>query len=377
MAISTSQGPSLEVSIRKKLKGFELNMELQAGRGCLGILGSSGCGKSMTLKSIAGIVTPDAGRIAIQYASGEAAGGRVLYDSSLKINERPQNRQVGYLFQSYALFPNMTVEENILTGLKSKRMQKVLSTAAAKSRVQEMVERFGLKGLEKRYPAQLSGGQQQRAALARIMAYKPEIILLDEPFSAMDSHLREKLRLELAALLKEYDGISVLVTHDRDEAYQLCSRLVFMDQGRILAAGPTKELFLNPGTCRAARMTGCKNISRIERLGEYRIRALDWGGLELAVSRPVSGDVTAAGIRAHDLIPLSGEEAAALKGRPEANLVPVGRPKVSEMPFEWYVTLENGLWWKREKSIRMHAAGDVLPEYLRIPPEAVMLLRGE
>ena len=162
MAISTSQGPSLEVSIRKKLKGFELNMELQAGRGCLGILGSSGCGKSMTLKSIAGIVTPDAGRIAIQYASGEAAGGRVLYDSSLKINERPQNRQVGYLFQSYALFPNMTVEENILTGLKSQRMRKVLSAAAAQSRVQEMVERFGLKGLEKRYPAQLSGGQQQR-----------------------------------------------------------------------------------------------------------------------------------------------------------------------------------------------------------------------
>ena len=235
MAISTSQGPSLEVSIRKKLKGFELNMELQAGRGCLGILGSSGCGKSMTLKSIAGIVTPDAGRIAIQYASGEAAGGRVLYDSSLKINERPQNRQVGYLFQSYALFPNMTVEENILTGLKSKRMRKVLSTAAAKSRVQEMVERFGLKGLEKRYPAQLSGGQQQRAALARIMAYKPEVILLDEPFSAMDSHLREKLRLELAALLKEYDGISVLVTHDRDEAYQLCDSMILMDQGKALA----------------------------------------------------------------------------------------------------------------------------------------------
>lgn len=377
MAISTSQGPSLEVSIRKKLKGFELNMELQAGRGCLGILGPSGCGKSMTLKSIAGIVTPDAGRIAIQYASGEAAGGRVLYDSSLKINERPQNRQVGYLFQSYALFPNMTVEENILTGLKSKRMRKVLSTAAAKSRVQEMVERFGLKGLEKRYPAQLSGGQQQRAALARIMAYKPEIILLDEPFSAMDSHLREKLRLELAALLKEYDGISVLVTHDRDEAYQLCDSMILMDQGKALAGGRTKELFLNPRTCMAARLTGCKNISRIRRIGTHRIQALDWGGQVLSTSEPVGDEITAVGIRAHDFEPLSQTRAEELGDQEGENLIPVGTPTISEMPFEWYITLENGLWWKCEKSI--HASNDPnqIPKWLRVPSGALMLLTGE
>ena len=359
----------LEARVRRQLKDFWLDVEFETGRGCLGILGPSGCGKSMTLKSIAGIAAPESGRIVLEGRQGR----RVLYDSVSRVNMRPQARGVGYLFQNYALFPNMTVEENIGAGLKARR----LSGEEIRRRTGEMAERFGLTGLEKRYPAQLSGGQQQRTALARIMAYQPEAVLLDEPFSAMDAHLRERLRLELLELLRDYEGVSVLVTHDRDEAYQLCSRLVFMDQGRILAAGPTKELFLNPGTCRAARMTGCKNISRIERLGEYRIRALDWGGLELAVSRPVSGDVTAAGIRAHDLIPLSGEEAAALKGRPEANLVPVGRPKVSEMPFEWYVTLENGLWWKREKSIRMHAAVDVLPEYLRIPPEAVMLLRGE
>ena len=106
----------LGVDIKKKLKEFSLDIGFETGKGCLGILGPSGCGKSMTLKSIAGIVRPDSGRIAVQYAKGEAAGGRVLYDSSLKVNERPQVRRVGYLFQNYALFPNMTVDQNILTG---------------------------------------------------------------------------------------------------------------------------------------------------------------------------------------------------------------------------------------------------------------------
>ena len=377
MGIDLSAGPSLQVSIRKKLKGFKLGMEFHAGRGCLGILGPSGCGKSMTLKSIAGIVTPDAGRIALQYAAGEAAGGRVLYDSSLKINERPQNRQVGYLFQSYALFPNMTVEENIRTGLKSRRMRRVLTSAGAQKRVQEMVERFGLQGLEKRYPAQLSGGQQQRAALARIMAYKPEVILLDEPFSAMDSHLREKLRLELAALLKEYDGISILVTHDRDEAYQLCDSMILMDQGRVLSSGKTRELFLNPRTCMAARLTGCKNISRIRRIGTCRIEALDWGGLVLSTSEPVGDEVTAVGIRAHDFEPLSQTQAEELQGREGENLIPVGNPTISEMPFEWHITLENGLWWKCGKSIHDLKAAPQIPKWLRVSSGALMLLTGE
>lgn len=375
MAISIR--PSLEVSIRKKLRGFELDMQLQAVRGCLGILGPSGCGKSMTLKSIAGIVTPDSGRIALQYAFGEAAGGRVLYDSSLKINERPQNRQVGYLFQNYALFPNMTVEENIHTGLKSRRMKKFLSPAAAKNRVQEMVERFGLKGLEKRYPAQLSGGQQQRTALARILAYQPEVILLDEPFSAMDTHLREKLRLELAAVLKEYGGISILVTHDRDEAYQLCDSMILMDQGKTLASGPTKELFLNPRTCTAAKLTGCKNISPIRRIGPYRIEALDWGPLVLSTCEPVGDEVTAVGIRAHDFEPVSKQQAEVLKKKEGENLIPVGVPKISELPFEWYITLENGLWWKCEKSIHDLNSAPQIPPWLRLPSSALILLTGK
>ncbi len=385
MAIDREKNLHLGVEIKKKLREFSLHMKFEAGRGCMGILGPSGCGKSMTLKSIAGIITPDTGRIALQYAQGEAAGGRVLFDSSLKINESPQARRVGYLFQNYALFPNMTVEENIMTGLKGKWAKKavggrrpaILSPEAIRKKAGEMAERFRLTGLEKRYPVQLSGGQQQRVALARIMAYEPEVVLFDEPFSAMDTHLREKLRLELLEMLKEYDGISILVTHDRDEAYQLCGTMLLMDQGSIMAGGNTKELFQNPVTCKAARFTGCKNISRIERLGGGHIRALDWGGLELLAEQPVGDDITAVGIRAHDFEPLSQAEAKEWEGRPDANLIPVGTPRISEMPFEWYITLENGLWWKREKSIHMHSPVDVVPDWLRISPSALMLLKGE
>ena len=118
--------------------------------------------------------------------------------------------------------------------------------------------------------------QQQRVALARSLAYEPEALLFDEPFSAMDTYLREGLRLELADALKDYDGVTIMVTHDRDEAYQLCDNLLLMDRGCVLAAGRTRDIFQNPVTCRAARLTGCKNISRIERLGERRIRAVDW-----------------------------------------------------------------------------------------------------
>ncbi len=170
----------LEADIERRLKNFSLDIQFSLEKGCLGILGPSGCGKSMTLKSIAGIVTPDKGRIALQYAKGEAATGRVFYDSSLKINEKPQKRRVGYLFQNYALFPNMTVEENIMMGLKAlegskggSRTRSFFSASDRKRRVGEMIERFRLQGLEKRYPAQLSGGQQQRVALARILAYEP------------------------------------------------------------------------------------------------------------------------------------------------------------------------------------------------------------
>ncbi|MDO5417812.1 MAG: ATP-binding cassette domain-containing protein [Lachnospiraceae bacterium] len=363
----------LDVDIRKRLKGFELEIRFSSGNGCLGILGPSGCGKSMTLKSIAGIIKPDSGAIRL--------GQRLLYQSEQKINLSPQERRVGYLFQNYALFPNMTVEENIQAGLGKNRGRGRREFSGERrqqqERVGELIERFRLKGLEKRYPAQLSGGQQQRVALARILAYEPETLLLDEPFSAMDTYLKEGLRLELSGVLKDYRGVSVLVTHDRDEVYQLCENLLLMNQGKVLAAGKTRDIFQNPGTCQAARLTGCKNTSRIRKLGTHRVKALDWGGLELVTKEPVGDEITAVGIRAHELEPLSSGEAENWKLREGANLIPVENPRISELPFEWYITLENGLWWKTRKTIGAHDSAGIVPEWLRADPSAILLLRGE
>ena len=177
----------LEVDIRKKLKDFSLDISFEAGRGCLGILGPSGCGKSMTLKSIAGIIRPDQGRIALRYAQGEAAGGRVLYDSALKINERPQVRRVGYLFQNYALWLHMTVYKNIAFGLENMKWDK----EKIRKRVEELLDTLKIREYVDRYPAELSGGQQQCVAIARTLATNPKILLMDEPLSNLDAEEKD------------------------------------------------------------------------------------------------------------------------------------------------------------------------------------------
>ena len=215
----------------------------------------------MTLKSIAGIVNPDNGFISLN--------DTVYFDSSNKTNLKPQKRNVGYLFQNYALFPNMTVEENVAIGL---------GKDYDKNHLSEIIKRYHLNGLEKRYPRELSGGQQQRVALARIMAYGPDVILFDEPFSAMDTFLKEQLRLELVNSLKDFDGFSIMVTHNRDEAFQFCDELIILDKGKVIAKGDTHEVFENPRKVQVARLTGCKNISRIEIIDDYHVKSCHWIG---------------------------------------------------------------------------------------------------
>lgn len=338
----------LKVDIQKKLKEFDLDVNFELNGGCLGILGPSGCGKSMTLKSIAGIVDPDDGFISFN------EGNEVIYfDSSKKTNLKPQNRNVGYLFQNYALFPNMTVEENVAAGL-SKDDDKTI--------VSDMIKRFHLNGLEKRYPRQLSGGQQQRVALARILAYNPDVILFDEPFSAMDTYLKEQLRIELVNLLNDFDGLSILVTHDRDEAFQFCDELLVLDEGKIIAKGNTHELFEDPKKVQVARLTGCKNISKIEIVDEYHVKALDWG-VTLEVSEKISSNITHIGIRAHDFSPAQSDD---------VNSVDTINATKLEMPFEWEITLANGMWWKFEKPIRAHDFE--IPQFLKIDPKNIILL---
>ena len=338
----------LKVDILKELKEFDLDVDFELKKGRLGILGPSGCGKSMTLKSIAGIVTPDEGIVRV--ITDEES---TYFDSDKKINLKPQSRNVGYLFQNYALFPNMTVEENIAIGLSKNDDKKTVS---------EMIKRFHLDGLEKRYPRQLSGGQQQRVALARILAYGPDVILLDEPFSAMDTFLKEQLRIELVNSLKDFDGFSVMVTHDRDEAFQFCDELIILDEGKIIAKGETYEIFENPRKVQVARLIGCKNISKIEVIDDYHLKSLDWD-VNFEVSEKISPNITHIGIRAHDFVPAKKDD---------VNAFDTINSSVLEMPFEWEITLANGMWWKCDKQIDEHEF--TIPEYLKINPKDLILL---
>ena len=182
---------SLTVDMKKKLGSFELETKFEAENGVTCLLGPSGCGKSMTLKCIAGIEKPDEGRIELD--------GTVLFDSKKGINLPPQKRMVGYMFQNYALFPNMTVRQNILCG-----MRHIKDKAEKEARLNKYVSMFRLEGLENHRPAQLSGGQAQRTALARIMVSDPKLLLLDEPFSALDAHLRDKLMIEMRDVLARF-----------------------------------------------------------------------------------------------------------------------------------------------------------------------------
>ena len=338
----------LKVNIQKKLKEFDLNVDFELKKGCLGILGPSGCGKSMTLKSVAGIVDPDEGHVSL--TTDEET---VYFDSDKKINLKPQKRNVGYLFQNYALFPNMTVEENVAAGLPKNYDDEIVSG---------MIKRFHLDGLEKRYPRQLSGGQQQRVALARILAYGPDVILLDEPFSAMDTFLKEQLRIELVNLLNDFDGFSILVTHDRDEVFQFCDELLVLDRGKIIARGDTHKIFENPRKVQVARLTGCKNISPIEIIDDYHLKSLDWD-VTFEVSKQISSNITHIGIRAHDF---------SFAEKDDFNVIDTANASKLEKPFEWEISLANGLWWKYDKQIHQHEFE--IPKYLKVDPKDIILL---
>lgn len=209
----------LEVQIYKKLAEFDLDVSFQVNDNILGLMGASGSGKSMTLKCIAGIETPDQGRIVLN--------DRVLFDSEKKINVPIQKRNVGYMFQSYALFPNMDVYENISVGLRARKIKDVDIV------VRKVMKQFQISELTSRYPKQLSGGQRQRVALARLMAYEPDVLLLDEPFSALDEDLKEDLLRELKSELQISKPV-VFVSHNKEEVNELCDFKYKIKQGEIV-----------------------------------------------------------------------------------------------------------------------------------------------
>lgn len=279
---------ALYVDIQKKLGDFMLQVKFETDGGVTGILGASGCGKSMTLRCIAGIVTPDAGRIELD--------GTVFFDAEQKINLTPQKRQVGLLFQNYALFPNMTVRQNLMMGLRSRERDKKKADVL----VQEMMERFYLTGLEHHRPCQLSGGQQQRTALARILLSSPRMLMLDEPFSALDDYLKWKLELELSHVLQEFGGSTLFVSHSRDEIYRICNQVCVMDSGQSTPVTSVKHMFETPVSKAAALLSGCKNYSKASLAEEHKVYAEDWG-VALAYEGEAPQDIHWIGVRSHYL----------------------------------------------------------------------------
>ena len=340
------------VKFRKKFGAFSLSVDFEAEDEVLALLGGSGCGKSMTLKCIAGIVTPDEGKIVVD--------GVTFFDSERGVNLRPQQRRCGLLFQNYALFPNMTAKQNIMTVLRRGGGK----CENSEERYREIAEKFFITGLDEHYPSQLSGGQQQRVALARIMASDPAIIMLDEPLSALDSYLRWQLELNLQRTLAEFPGTTLYVSHNRDEVYRLCDTVCVLTQGKSDPKETIKELFAAPATLGAALISGCKNISPAQVRPEG-LFCPDWG-VTLRTAQPVSDRTRYAGIRAHYFT---------LEGA--VNPIPCRVSRVIDNVFSTVVMLSTpgpGLLRLELDKDRWAALGEPRALTLYIAPEDVMPL---
>ncbi|GCA83143.1 Fe(3+) ions import ATP-binding protein FbpC [Microcystis aeruginosa NIES-2522] len=278
----------LFVDIEKYLPGFNLSVTFNCQNQPLGLLGASGSGKSLILRSLAGVETPSRGRIVLN--------GRILFDSEKGINLPSRQRRIGFVVQNYALFPHLTVAENIAFSLSQK-----LPTKIIRQQIANQLELVQLPGMENRYPHQLSGGQQQRVAIARALATRPEALLLDEPFSALDTHLRAQLERQMIKTLSNYDGVTIFVTHNMDEAYRICENLLVMEKGRAIANNSKQKIFERPDSVSLAKITGCKNFSRAIIINNEQLEAIDWD-VKLHTVPGIPDYLAYTGIRAHQII---------------------------------------------------------------------------
>ena len=278
----------LFVDIEKYLPGFNLSVTFNCQNQPLGLLGASGSGKSLILRSLAGVETPSRGRIVLN--------GRILFDSEKGINLPSRQRRIGFVVQNYALFPHLTVAENIAFGLSKNLSKKVI-----KQQIANQLELVQLLGMENHNPHQLSGGQQQRVAIARALASRPEALLLDEPFSALDTHLRAQLERQMIKTLSNYDGVTIFVTHNMDEAYRICENLLVMEKGRAIANNSKRKIFERPDSVSLAKITGCKNLSRAKIIDHQQLEAIDWD-VKLHTVPRIPDYLAYTGIRAHQII---------------------------------------------------------------------------
>ncbi len=333
----------IDIEIKKKLGSFLLNISFRSDKNRIGILGASGSGKSMTLKCIAGIETPDSGHIIIN--------GRTYFDSEKRIKLSPQKRMAGYLFQNYALFPASTAEGNIMLAARGTR-------AKRRKTAETLITQFGIESCKNLRPSQLSGGQQQRTALARLIASEPELILLDEPFSALDGFLREKLSLETSAALERLSVPFITVSHDRDEIYRLSDDIVIMDSGAVCAFGDTKSIFKTPPDLASAQLTGCKSISPIIKTGSHEIYAKEWD-ITLKTEAAVADSIKYVGIHAHDI---------RFCAAPCVNSLKITSVEAVALPSETTYIINGSLWLKTPRPV-------IERSYICLPPEKLLFLR--
>ncbi len=346
---------ALSVDVEKRFRGFSLRIAFEAENETLALLGASGCGKSMTLRCIAGVEKPDRGRIVLD--------GVTLFDSEKHICLPPQQRRVGLMFQHYALFPHMTVEQNVLCGAR-----RALRGGQRDSAVQDALEALGLMELKNRLPGQLSGGQQQRTALARILVSQPSILMLDEPFSALDSHLRFRMEEQTRQVIRQFGKTVLLVSHDRDEVYRMADRVAILKNGQIERIGARGEVFSDPGTRAACVLTGCKNVSAIRRIDDQHAEALDWG---ITLALPLKPGTDALGIRMHAIRPGEGENAFRCRVT-----------EVIENPFSFTVMLRPlcapssaaPIGWEMEKPVWRSLRAEELTVHL--PVDGILQLKG-
>lgn len=353
----------LQVDVSRHLENFTLAVELETADGAVGLLGASGAGKSMTLRMIAGVTSPERGRIVLN--------GRTLFDSETGTNLPPAQRNVGMVFQDYALFPHMTVRENVGFGLGER------AAGERDAKIEQLLSSIRIAELADRYPREISGGQRQRVAIARCMAMRPDALLLDEPFAALDPHLRRQTEEHLRETLAQFDGPVVFVTHDMEEAFRFCTDLLVMSHGRVIARGPKHELFERPRTVAAARLTGCKNVVEAVRAGDHLIEVPAWS-CRLACAAAVPEGLTHVGYRSHQLVFQSGEG--------EPNTFACWVVNTSEAPHE--MTLYLRLHAEPARGEPAHLQADVpkdvwrtlggrpQPWRITLDPARVLLLEG-
>ncbi len=323
---------SLSVDIAKHFGDFSLEVAFDAGAETLGFLGASGCGKSLTLRCIAGIETPDEGKIVVN----DTVFFDKAHDKKARINLAPQQRKTALLFQNYQLFPNLTVEQNVAAGLSPK-----IDSATRSALINEQLVRFGLEKLAKRYPLQLSGGQQQRVALARMLAAKPGILMLDEPFSALDAHLKSALEQDLQKLFERFEGSILYVSHDIDEAFRFCDRIAVVNEGHLEEIDTKDRIITDPQTLATIRLSGCKNTTEATYIDEHHAFLPKWN-ITITSTKPLSPEIKYCGMRAKfieyadDIANQNSDETSIEKSatEPSANSYWVRVEHVSDSRFE-------------------------------------------